>query len=161
MEQAIVSAITPDTSEAKITIAGVPDRPGVAGSIFRALADEHANVDLIVQNTSADGVTDISFTVPRDDLDRALRVCRELGGSVGATGIEADESIARVSVIGAGMKSNPGVAATMFETLAAARVNILMISTSPIRISCVIAETDIERAVEALHDAYDLANSTH
>ncbi len=161
MEQAIVSAITPDTSEAKVTVSGVPDRPGVAAQVFRALADEAANVDMIVQNTSADGVTDISFTVPREDLANALVVCKAMGSEVGAVAVTADESIARVSVIGAGMKSNPGVAATMFETLAAAEINIQMISTSPIRISCVIAERDIERAVQVLHDAYELSTSTH
>jgi aspartate kinase len=161
MEQAIVSAITPDTSEAKVTVSGVPDRPGVAARVFRALADEQANVDMIVQNTSEDGVTDISFTVPREDLTNALAVCESVGSDIGAAAVTADESIARVSVIGAGMKSNPGVAATMFETLAAAQINIQMISTSPIRISCVIAEGDIELAVQVLHAAYDLENSTH
>jgi aspartate kinase len=161
MEQAIVSAITPDTSEAKVTVSGVPDRPGVAAQVFRALADEAANVDMIVQNISADGVTDISFTVPRGDLANALTVCKAIGAEVGAAAVTADESIARVSVIGAGMKSNPGVAATMFETLAAAQINIQMISTSPIRISCVIAERDIEQAVQILHEAYELSTSTH
>lgn len=161
MEQAIVTGITPDTSEAKVTIARVPDRPGVAAGVFRALADAGANVDMIVQNISADGVTDISFTVPRDDLDTAMEVCGRWGAEIGVAGVDADESIARVSVIGAGMKSNPGVAATMFESLAASGINIQMISTSPIRISCVIAERDIEAAVNVLHDAYDLANSDH
>ncbi len=159
MEQAIVSAVTHDASEAKMTIAGVPDRPGVAGTLFRALADHDVNVDLIVQNVSAQGVTDISFTVPRDDIERTLEETRKLVAEVGAVGVDADPDIARVSIVGAGMRTNPGVAATMFETLADHGVNIQMISTSAIRVSCVVAESQVEEAVAALHDAFDLADA--
>lgn len=156
MEQAVVRAITHDLSEAKITVSGVPDRPGVAARLFRALADRNVNVDMIVQNTSEAGHTDISFTVPHAELNTSLEVVDGLREELGATGVTSDPSIARVSVIGAGMKSNPGVAASMFETLAAGGINIDMISTSAIRISCVVAESEAERAVQLLHQAYRL-----
>jgi aspartate kinase len=156
MEQAVVSAVVHDTSEAKVTLAGVPDKPGIAARVFRALADADVNVDMIVQNVSDHGVTDISFTVPRTDLDKATAITGELSSEIGATGVTTDAAIAKVSLVGAGMKSNPGVAATMFETLAAAAVNIEMISTSAIRISCIVREADIERAVQELHTAFGL-----
>jgi aspartate kinase len=156
MEQAIVSAVTHDTSEAKVTVSGVPDRPGIAARLFRALADRGVNVDMIVQNTSDHGVTDISFTIPRDDLAASGEVTAELTAEIGAVGVSTDSDIGRVSLVGAGMKSNPGVAATMFETLAAAGINIEMISTSSIRISCVVREADVERAVQSLHTAFGL-----
>jgi aspartate kinase len=156
MEHAIVRAITHDLSEAKLTVAGVPDRPGVAARLFRSLADRNINVDMIVQNASDHGVTDISFTVPHEDLDEAGAVVDELGEELGVTGFTADHDIARVSLIGAGMKSHPGVAASMFEALADAGINIDMISTSAIRTSCVVAQDDAERAVALLHDVYEL-----
>ena len=159
MEQAIVSAVTHDTSEAKMTIAGVPDRTGVAATLFRALADLDVNVDLIVQNVSDRGVTDISFTVPKGDLDRTMEETRKLVAEIGAAGVDADAAIARVSIVGAGMRSNPGVAATMFETLAGTGINIQMISTSAIRVSCVVAEDRVEEAVTALHEAFGLADA--
>ncbi len=159
MEQAIVSAVVYDASEAKMTIAGVPDRAGVAATVFRALADLDVNVDLIVQNVSERGVTDISFTVPRGDLDRTLEETRKLAAEIGAVDVDADATIARVSIVGAGMRSNPGVAATMFETLAETGVNIQMISTSAIRVSCVVAEGQLEEAVTALHEAFGLADA--
>ena len=159
MEQAIVSAVVYDASEAKMTIAGVPDRAGVAATVFRALADLDVNVDLIVQNVSERGVTDISFTVSRGDLDRTLEETRKLVAEIGAIGVDADATIARVSIVGAGMRSNPGVAATMFETLAETGVNIQMISTSAIRVSCVVAEGQVEEAVTALHEAFGLADA--
>ena len=159
MENAIVSAVTHDTSEVKITVAGVVDRPGVAASMFRALAQRDVNVDMIVQNVSADDVTDVSFTVPHDDVDTATEVVGEVLANIGGSGFEVDPDIARVSVIGAGMKSNPGVAATMFETLAAADINIEMISTSAIRVSCVVREDRVELAVTALHEAFRLHDS--
>ncbi len=159
MEQAIVSAVTHDTSEAKMTIAGVPDRTGVAATLFRALADLDVNVDLIVQNVSDRGVTDISFTVPKGDLDRTMEETRKLVAEIGAAGVDADAAIARVSIVGAGMRSNPGVAATMFETLAGTGVNIQRISTSAIRVSCVVAEGQVEEAVTALHEAFGLADA--
>jgi aspartate kinase len=156
MEQAIVSAVVHDTSEAKVTVSGVPDQPGIAARLFRLLADRQVNVDMIVQNTSDHGVTDISFTVPHDDLEAAREVTEGLAGEIGAAGVSSDHDIARVSLVGAGMKSNPGVAATTFETLATAGINIEMISTSSIRISCIVRERQIEQAVQALHSAFDL-----
>lgn len=156
MEQAIVSAVTHDTSEAKVTVAGVPDRPGIAAHLFRALADRAVNVDMIVQNTSANGTTDISFTVPRTDLDEAVSTAESLREDLGFAEVTSDSSIARLSVIGAGMKSHPGVTATMFETLADLGVNIEMISTSTIRISCIVDESVVEDAMRAVHAAYGL-----
>ena len=157
MEQAIVTAVTHDTTEAKVTIAGVTDRPGIAARLFRGLADESVNVDMIVQNTSLHGTTDISFTVPKTDLVTSVRVAEALKGELGATEVSSDDDVARVSVIGAGMKSHPGVTATMFETLAADGINIDMISTSTIRISCMVRTADVERAVRSLHAAFSLA----
>ncbi|MBL8775899.1 MAG: aspartate kinase [Acidimicrobiales bacterium] len=160
MEHAIISAVVDDDSEAKVTITGVPDRPGIAASLFRRLADSNVNVDMIVQNVSEDGVTDISYTAPKEDLGTSLAITEGLAEEIGATGVTADSGIARVSVVGAGMKSNPGVAATMFETLAGNGINIEMISTSAIRISCVIAAEQLEQAVVVLHDAYGLGSSS-
>jgi len=156
MEQAIISGVTHDESEAKITVTQVPDQPGVAGRLFRALAEAEVNVDMIVQNVSTEGRTDISFTVPKADLDSALAVARPLLAEVGAADVVADAQIARVSLVGAGMKSHPGIAARMFETLAANGVNIEMISTSSIRISCVVRGETVEKAVRALHTAFEL-----
>jgi len=161
MEQAVISAVTSDTDEVKVTVLGVPDSPGVAARLFRPLADRDVNVDTIVQNVSVSdasghGYTDISFTVPRDDLDVALQSCRESAVGIGAGDVLADADIAKVSLIGAGMKSHPGVSATMFEVLAAAGINIEMISTSAIRITCVVRGGSVERAVLALHDAFEL-----
>jgi len=156
MEKAIISAVVPDTSEAKVTISGVPDKPGIAAELFRALADAGVNVDMIVQNTSDHGVTDISFTVPREHLDSAQTITTEMAESIGAERVATDDSIARVSVVGAGMASNPGVAATMFETLSNNGINIEMISTSAIRISCVIAQINVDLATVSLHAAFEL-----
>jgi len=156
MEHAIVSAVTHDTSEAKVTVLGVPDQPGIAAKLFRALADRSVNVDMIVQNTSEHGTTDISFTVPRVDLATAVEVAESLRDDMKFTEVTSDASIARVSVIGAGMKSHPGVTATVFETLANEGINIEMISTSSIRISCVVDESQVEDAMRALHEAFEL-----
>ena len=157
MEQAIISGIAHDTSEAKVTILGVPDQPGVAARVFRPLADEGANVDMIVQNASADGRTDIFFTMPKDDLPVIEPVLKQLVEEVGARGMETDPEIAKVSLVGAGMKTHPGVAAEMFDTLADAGINIEIISTSSIRISCVIRASEVDRAVRAIHDRFELA----
>jgi aspartate kinase len=157
MEQAIITAVTHDTSEAKVTVTGVDDRPGIAAKLFRALADNAVNVDMIVQNESHDGSTDISFTVPKTELAIASEVANGVARELGFRNVEADDDVARVSLIGAGMKSNPGVAATMFETLANEGVNIEMISTSAIRISCVVRAGEIEKAVQSLHEAFKLA----
>jgi len=154
MEQAVVNAVTHDTSEAKVTVSGVSDQPGVAAQMFTALADAGVNVDMIVQNVSEHGRTDISFTCPHADAERATELIAGLGISTAGAGYDHD--IGRVSVIGAGMKSNPGVAAKMFQVLADNDVNIEMISTSAIRISCVIQQAEVERAVEVLHTAFDL-----
>ena len=156
MEDAIVSGVVGDDSEAKITIGAVPDQPGVAAQVFRAMADEGVNVDMIVQNVSDAGITDISFTLPHDDLARCLPVVEQLTTVIGAGKVTSDASIAKVSLVGAGMKSNPGVAATVFETMAANGINIDMISTSAIRISVVVAEDECDRAVSVLHAAFGL-----
>ena len=156
MEQAIVRGVTHDTSEAKVTVLHVPDRPGIAAKLFRALADRGVNVDMIVQNTSSQGHTDISFTAPKADLAAAREVTELVAKEISAAAVSTDANVARVSIVGAGMKTNPGVSATMFETLAAAGVNIEMISTSTIRLSCVIAADEVEKAVQALHTAFDL-----
>ena len=155
MEQAVVSAVVPDTSEAKVTVTGVPDRPGIAAGLFRALADADVNVDMIVQNVSEAGVTDISFTVPNDQTELAALITSGRLPEQDCT-VTTDAAIGRVSIVGAGMKSNPGVAATMFETLAANDINIEMISTSAIRISCVVQVDEVDRATQALHEAFDL-----
>ena len=157
MEQPVVTAITHDTSEAKVTVTGVPDRPGVAAHLFRALADRTINVDTIVQNTSLHGTTDISFTVPKIDLDTSLQIVGALAPEIGAGEVLSDDTIAKVSLVGAGMRSHPGVSATMFETLAAAGINIEMISTSSIRISCVVRAERVEEAVRILHEAFELS----
>ena len=156
MEQAIISAVTHDTSEAKVTVTGVPDRPGIAARLFRALADRSINVDMIVQNVSVGGHADISFTAPKADLPVSLEVTRAVAGELGAGDVTHDAAIARVSLIGAGMKTHPGVAADMFQTLAESGVNILMISTSSIRISCVVRSDAVEQAVAALHRRFEL-----
>jgi aspartate kinase len=158
MEQPVVTAITHDTSEAKVTVTGVPDRPGVAAHLFRALADAMVNVDTIVQNTSIHGNTDISFTVPKVDLDTSLSTVAALAPEIGAGEVLSDAGIAKVSLIGAGMRSHPGVSATMFETLAKAEINIEMISTSSIRISCVVRAERVEECVRLLHRAFDLSD---
>jgi len=157
LEKAIISGVTHDTTEAKVTVLGVPDRPGVAARIFRALSDAGVNIDMIVQNVSEQGHTDVSFTLPKDDLANAERILKQTASEIGATGFTKDPDIAKVSLIGAGMKSHPGVAADMFETFAAEEINIEIISTSSIRISCVVRATDVERAVRALHERFGLA----
>ena len=156
MEQPIISAVISDSSEAKVTVTGVADKQGIAARLFRALADSHVNVDMIVQNVSVHGVTDISFTVPKADVDTSLQVTNGLKAEIGASDVIADGQIARVSLIGAGMKTHPGVAAKMFEVLATEGVNIDMISTSPIRISCVVRDHQVEQAVQVLHSAFEL-----
>ena len=159
MEQPIISGVSHDTSEVKITIRDVPDRPGVAASVFSALAEENVNVDMIIQNVSERGTTDISFTTPREDLGRASRVVDAIVGDLGARVWSVDEAVAKVTLVGAGMKSHPGVAAGMFEALAEAGVNIDMIATSPIRISCVIGSEQVADAVRALHDRFGLGEA--
>lgn len=156
MEQAIISGVAHDLSEAKITISRVPDRPGVAARLFNPLADADVDVDMIVQNVSRDGLTDISFTVPREVADSALTIAEKAAEELEAVGADLDEDIAKVSLVGAGMKSHPGVAAAVFSALAESDINVEMISTSTIRISCVVRAAQVEEAVRVLHHAFDL-----
>ena len=156
VEQAIISAVMADSSEAKLTVTGVPDRPGIAARLFRALADRSINVDMIEQNVSLAGTTDISFTVPHEDLMVATDVSKGLQTEIAAHEVLADPDIATVSIVGAGMKTHPGVSATMFEVLAHEGINIEMISTSSIRLTCVVRAELAEKAVIALHRAFKL-----
>jgi aspartate kinase len=156
MEEAVVSAITDDTSEAKITVGGVPDRPGVAAQLFRELANRGINVDMIVQNTGTNGMTDISFTVAKTDLEVSRDACDLVKDDIGAAEVTTDDNIGRVTIVGAGMKSSPGVTALMFETLYEHGINIEMISTSSIRISCVLRAEKVADAVRYLHTAFGL-----
>jgi aspartate kinase len=159
LEQAIVSGIAHDTGEAKVTIRKVPDRPGVAGRTFRPLADAGINIDMIVQNTSVAGLADISFTLPENELSHAEPILDRLAREIDAEGWSAERDIAKISVVGAGMKSNPGVAAAIFEALADAGVNIEIISTSSIRVSCVVPAGDADRAVNVIHERLRLADN--
>jgi aspartate kinase len=156
MEQAVISGVACEDGEAKVTIQGVPDRPGVAAAIFRAVAGEGVSVDMIVQNVSHDARTDVSFTLPKADLPKLKPALDRLVEEVGAAGHVEDAAIAKISLVGAGMKSHPGVAADMFEALFDEGVNIEMISTSPIRVSCVIRQEDADRAVRAVHARFDI-----
>jgi aspartate kinase len=157
MEQAIISGVAHDTSEAKVTISGVPDRPGVAARVFRPLADAGVNIDMIVQNVSSDGRTDISFTLPKDDLAKAVPILEDAAAGVGATGVATDPEVGKISLVGAGMRTHPGIAADMFDALADAGINIEIISTSAIRISCVVRASEVERAVQVVHDKFRLS----
>jgi aspartate kinase len=156
MEEPIISGVVHDVGEAKMTLLGVPDRPGVSALLFESLADANVNVDMIVQNTSIDGSTDISFTLPLGDIATALPILKKVGDEVGAKGVSQDENIVKLSLVGAGMKSSPGIAAKMFRVLADNNVNIEMISTSTIRISVVVERNMLETAIRALHTAFDL-----
>jgi aspartate kinase len=157
MEKAIISGVALDTTEAKVTLEGVPDRPGIAATIFGGVAEESISVDMIVQNVSHGGLTDISFTSPREDLPRLTAVMDRLVKDIRGARYSLDDDIAKVSLIGAGMKTRPGVAADMFAALAREGVNIEMISTSSIRISCVVRGADAERAVRAVHEKFGLS----
>jgi aspartate kinase len=158
MEQAIIAGVAHDKSEAKVTIVGVPDRTGVAARIFQALADNDLNIDMIVQNVSAaaTGLTDISFTLPKADGAEATTVLKKIQGEVGFVSIQYDDTIGKLSLVGAGMRSHPGVTATFFAAMADSGVNIEMISTSEIRISIIVRESDLERAAKAAHTAFGL-----
>jgi aspartate kinase len=158
MEQAIISGIAHDRSEAKITIVGVPDRTGVAARIFQSIADVEVNIDMIVQNVSAaaTGLTDISFTLPKTEGEKAISVLNKIQGEVGFASIQYDDQIGKLSLIGAGMRSHPGVTASFFAALSEVGVNIEMISTSEIRISIVCRDSDLDKAVRASHTAFDL-----
>ena len=156
VEDPIISGVVTDVSESKVTVLGVPDRPGISAALFEPLAAANVNVDMIVQNTSTEGKTDISFTMPSADMAVAEDIVRKVAEEINAGGVNHDQDIAKVSLVGAGMKSSPGVAAKMFRTLADEDVNIEMISTSTIRISVVVASRDLERAARALHAAFGL-----
>ncbi len=156
MEKIVVSGITYSKDEAKVTIKGVPDKPGIASVIFGNLADAGINVDIIIQNVSENGTTDISFTTPRKDLKKLKPVLEELKKKSGAKSFSVSEKVGKVSAVGVGMRTHTGIASKMFGALAKAKVNIDMISTSEIKISCVVAEEDTERAVKALHAAFEL-----
>ncbi|HKZ76304.1 MAG TPA: aspartate kinase [Actinomycetota bacterium] len=156
MEQALISGVAIDVGEAKVTLEEVPDRPGIAAAIFKAVAAEGINVDMIVQNVSHEGKTDVSFTVPREDLPGLTRLLTGVVQDVGAFRFSTDDAIAKVSLVGAGMRSHPGVAADMFDALASEGINIEMISTSSIRISCIVRADDAARAVQVVHTRFGL-----
>ena len=160
MEKNVVSGVAYDKNQAKVTIMAVPDKPGIAARLFNSIANSNIVVDMIVQNISSDGkTTDISFTVPRTDAKKALRITEEIADDLGAKGVDIKDDIAKVSIVGVGMRSHSGVAAKMFETLAREGINIVMISTSEIKISCVIETKYTELAVRVLHEAFGLAET--
>jgi aspartate kinase len=156
MEDVLISGVALETDEAKVTLNGVPDQPGVAARLFKAVAGQGVSVDMIVQNVSHDGVTDLSFTAPVADASSLVSAIGGIAEQVGARSWSIDDSVAKVSLVGAGMKSNPGVAADMFDALASDGINIEMISTSPIRISCIVRKSDGERALRAAHARFGL-----
>jgi len=157
MERAVVSGVTGDRNQAKITVVGVPDRPGIAASLFSAVAGADILVDMIIQNVGyGDDLADISFTVPRSDLPRAMGLVQQTAEEIKARTVEVKEQIAKVSLVGVGMRSHSGVASRMFQVLFREGINIMMISTSEIKISCVLEEKDLDRAIKALHKEFDL-----
>jgi len=160
MEEPIISGVVHDANDSKVTIVGVPDKPGISAALFENLANANINVDMIVQNTSKDGLTDISFTMPKADMKVAEDIVSRVATDIGAQGVTHDSAIAKVSLVGAGMKTSPGIAAKMFRVLADKNINIHMISTSTIRVSVVIALSDMESAVQSLHTAFGLDSGT-
>lgn len=158
MEKVVVSGVAYDKNQAKITVRGVPDKPGVAAKLFKTIADANIIVDMIVQNVSSDGKeADISFTLPKTDSKKALKLTEEIARELGAKGVNLSEDIAKISIVGVGMRTHSGVAAQMFETLAKHGINVMMISTSEIKVSCIIDLKYTELAVRVLHDAFKLA----
>lgn len=156
IEEPVVTAVTFDKNQVKMTILDVPDKPGVAAKIFSALAKENINIDMIIQSAARGRKNDISFTITYNDLKKAVAVLEEVNKELNANGVVYEDNMAKVSIIGVGMKSHPGVAAKMFETLAKENINIEMISTSEIKISCIIKKEHLETAVKALHKAFGL-----
>jgi len=154
MEEAIVSGVTHNDKEIKFTLFGVPDQPGIAGTVFGSLSEIGTNVDMIVQNVSKDSITDISFTAPSEQQSEVEEVLKQISDKLKAKGFDVDQNIGRVSIIGAGMKSESGVASKMFKILGESGINISMISTSPIRVSCVINSKDIDQALNVLHEEF-------
>ena len=156
MESMLISGVAYNKNEARITIARVPDQPGTATKLFKPISDAGINVDMIIQNTRGADMTDMTFTVPRTDYKKAMAMVEKIAADIGAEGVSGDTDIVKVSVVGVGMRNHPGIATTMFETLANEGINIMMISTSEIKISCVIEEKYTELAVRALHKAFNL-----
>lgn len=156
MEQLVVSGVTHNKDEARITLKKVPDQPGIAAKIFIPISEAGILVDMIIQNTRAGGQTDLTFTVPKADFEKALEIEKKVAEEIGAQDVFGDKNIAKISVIGVGMKNHSGVASIMFHTLAKENINIIMISTSEIRISCIIEEKYTELAVRVLHTAFGL-----
>lgn len=156
MEDIVVSGVTVNENEAKITVCDVPDKPGIASIIFKTLANEDINVDMIIQNVSRTGYTDVSFTIDKSDIKKTLAVTEKISKDIEAGEVNRDEEIAKISVVGIGMRSHSGIAAKMFEALASKEVNIEMISTSEIKISCVIQKKDAEKAVKKIHEVFEL-----
>ena len=156
MEKVLVAGVAYNKNEARITIMKVPDRPGISSKIFTPVCEQGIVVDMIVQNTKEDGITDLTFTVPKSDFYKAMKLVSEVAPDIGAERVRGDENIAKVSVVGAGMRSHAGVAQKMFQALAAENINIMMISTSEIKVSCVIEEKYTELAVRVLHEAFGL-----
>ncbi|MBM2837565.1 MAG: aspartate kinase [Deltaproteobacteria bacterium] len=156
MEAPLVSGVAYDKNEAKITVVGIPDRPGIASKLFTPISEANINVDMIVQNISAEGHTDLTFTVPKSDFKKALEIVKKIAKDIEARNVIADENIAKVSVIGVGMRSHSGIAARMFDLLSKEGINIMMISTSEIKVSCVIDTKYTELAVRVLHDGFGL-----
>ncbi len=156
MERVAVSGVTGDRNQAKITVIGVPDRPGVAARMFGPVADANIIVDMIIQNVGQGALTDLSFTVPKADLSKAVTIMHKVADDIQAKSVEVTEAIAKVSLVGVGMRSHSGVASRMFEVLSREGINIMMISTSEIKISCVIEEKYLELALRALHHAFGL-----
>ncbi|MDY0211851.1 MAG: aspartate kinase [Desulfuromonadaceae bacterium] len=158
METVLVSGVTYSKDEAKVSVLQIPDKPGIAASIFSPLSDASISVDVIIQNISTKGLTDITFTVPRTDLKKTLKIVEETAQKIGAGGVTSDEKVAKVSIVGVGMRSHSGVASKMFSTLSAEGINIQMISTSEIKVSCVIDDKYAELAVRVLHEAFELGS---
>ncbi len=160
MEKVVVSGVTCDKNEAKVSILRVPDKPGIAARIFGAIAEANINVDMIIQNISIDGFTDMTFTVPRIDLAQAMDIVNEVCEEIGAKDVVTEDKVAKVAVIGTGMRSHSGVASKMFKALSDEGINIMMISTSEIKVSCVVEKKYAELAVRVLHEAFDLGTET-
>ena len=156
MEEVVISGVTSDKDQAKVSLIGLPDTPGVAAEIFQALADASINIDMIIQNASQDGTANLSFTTAEKDLDKTIEIVSGIKERTGFNSVNKDCNIAKVSVIGIGMKSHVGIASKAFRALADAEINIQMISTSEIKISCVIQEDQTENAVQIIHDAFEL-----
>ena len=159
MEQVVVSGVTSNKDQAKISLIGIEDKPGVAAEIFNIVAEQHINIDMIIQNVGRDGTTDLSFTVPEKDLSKAVKVIQDLSDQIKIATLETDSDISKVSVVGIGMVSHVGIASKMFSALAEQNINIQMISTSEIKISCVIDQTQTDKAVEVIHDSFDLGQA--